>query len=352
MCIPVAALAVASLAVGAAGVGLQAYGQYQSGKAAQQQAQINSAQAAMQAQLAGHNASEILRYGKLNSEMTLALNGLNTSLTQGVADINVGLINASTDFNVASIGAVSDFNTAVAEGAASLIEARGRAQQMVHDQNAQVLEVQASDTLEAGNQAQRQSRLGYAGLKGQQRARLAANGVTLDEGSSLRIQSDTDYMSDVDAETIRVNAIKTAMGYRVNAINEVTQGKFAALDARAQALQVRASAAADRVQASAAIAKARVEGGLRGLDTKLTASHRILQSTLGANVDALNLRRQSEQEAWNARASAVGYQGRSALYAHQASSINPGLMAGTSLLNGAAQLAGQWYNYSQAGVFK
>jgi hypothetical protein len=103
--------------------------------------------------------------------------------------------------------ATTDFNVSSAEGAAKILDAQGEAEAATHDANAQVYS--------SGGRHPRAGRAGrtpephaYAQTKGQQRAALAANGVTLDEGSSLRIQSDTDYASDVDASTIQANATK------------------------------------------------------------------------------------------------------------------------------------------------
>lgn len=80
--------------------------------------------------------------------------------------------------------------------------------------NAQIAEWQAQDALQRGQTAEGQSRLRTAQLKGSQRARLAANGVALDEGSALNVLNDTDYQGEQDALTIRNNASKEAWAYR------------------------------------------------------------------------------------------------------------------------------------------
>ena len=343
MCEPMSILAAVAIGSSAVSTGMQAVGTYKAGQTAKQQATLDAARADQQAQLANFNAGQIERYGKLNSDLVLAVSGINTGLTTAIAGINTDLINATTDFNTGIIGATTDFNVSSAEGAARLLEARGDLQAQAREANADVLELQAQDTLEAGNQAERQSRAAYANLKSQQRVRLAANGVALDEGSALRIQSDTDYVSDVDADTIRTNALKAAMGYRVSAVNERAAGRFAALDAKAQAVGKRAEAVAARINGDVGIAQARLSGGIRALDTKLTASYQILQNEMNAQIESLNITRQAESDAWASRAQALGFQGNAAQARLTAGSINPGFMAATSLVSGAAKLAGQAY---------
>ena len=85
--------------------------------------------------------------------------------------------------------------------------------------NAQIAEWQAQDAIRTGQREEQSSRLSYAALKGTQRAAMAANGVALDEGSSVDILTTTDYMNDTDAATIRTNALRTAWGYRTQGTN-------------------------------------------------------------------------------------------------------------------------------------
>ncbi len=87
-------------------------------------------------------------------------------------------------------------------------------QGQVNENNAKIAQWQAQDALQRGATAEQRQRMSTAQLRGSQRARLAANGVALDEGSPLNILQDTDYMGEVDALTIRDNAAKEAWGYR------------------------------------------------------------------------------------------------------------------------------------------
>lgn len=319
--------------------------------AAKSQATLDASNNQRQAELSLQNADITEANAQLNARTVLAVSGINTSLTSAVADANINLVNATTDFNVSAIKATSDFNATTAEGAAALLEARGEMEAVTHRANAAVLEVQAQDTLEAGNQAERQSRTAYAVLKGQQRARLAANGVTLDEGSSLRIQSDTDYASDVDADVIKTNAMKGAFGYRTQARNEEANAAFASIDGKSAAAAKRAEAVSIRINASVGVAQAQLEGSIKNLNTKMTASYDIIQDQMNAKVQADNILQQGEADAWAMRAQAEGYTGQAAQSTLTANSIHPKTLAATSLVSGAANLASKYVGYGQAGVF-
>jgi hypothetical protein len=72
-------------------------------------------------------------------------------------------------------------------------------------------EWRASDAIRRGQQEAFALRLKQAQVTGTQRASFAARGLSLNEGSPLAILSDTSYMGDVDAATIRDNAEKEAV---------------------------------------------------------------------------------------------------------------------------------------------
>lgn len=61
-------------------------------------------------------------------------------------------------------------------------------------------------------------------LKARQRASLAANGIALGEGSAAEILASTDLMKELDAQALKVNAVRSAWGYRTEASNLRTRG--------------------------------------------------------------------------------------------------------------------------------
>lgn len=92
-------------------------------------------------------------------------------------------------------------------------------QSAVARNNAITSEYQAEDAINRGQTAEEQQRRKTMMLKGTQTARLAANGIDISEGSALQILSDTDWMGEQDALTVRDNANREAWGYRVQAQN-------------------------------------------------------------------------------------------------------------------------------------
>ena len=98
-----------------------------------------------------------------------------------------------------------------------------KAQSQVNENNAVVAEWQSQDAERRGQVAAGAHRTKVKQFKGAQRARLAANGVDLGEGSAVEILTDTDYFGEVDAGTILDNAAREAWGYRTQAQNFTTE---------------------------------------------------------------------------------------------------------------------------------
>ncbi|MGU3629836.1 virion core protein, T7 gp14 family [Comamonas sp. C24C] len=104
-------------------------------------------------------------------------------------------------------------------------------QATIADINAQTAESTAQQALVSGQRQEQASRLRTANLKGQQTASMAANGIDLGQGSALRVLTDTDTLGQIDANTIKANAVRSAWGYRTQATNYQNQ----ALQARSAA---------------------------------------------------------------------------------------------------------------------
>lgn len=101
------------------------------------------------------------------------------------------------------------------------------------DTSARVSESAAQATLLTGQREEQKSMLATASLKSAQRVGMAANGVDLGEGSPLNVLTTTDTMGQIDANTIKANAIKSAWGYRMQGVNQTNQANMsrAAADA-------------------------------------------------------------------------------------------------------------------------
>lgn len=98
-----------------------------------------------------------------------------------------------------------------------------RVQAAMANVNSNLGEQQAQQAIDAGQLEESKSRVATANLKGSQRAAMAANGVALDEGSALSAQTSTDIMGEIDANTIRTNALMQAWGYRTQSSNARAQ---------------------------------------------------------------------------------------------------------------------------------
>lgn len=96
----------------------------------------------------------------------------------------------------------------------------------VQDNNAQLAEWQARDAIQRGQTTQQNVRLRTARLKSSQRAAMAANNVALDEGSPLNVLTTTDYVGELDAQTVRSDADREAWALRQQAAGFRTDASF------------------------------------------------------------------------------------------------------------------------------
>lgn len=104
----------------------------------------------------------------------------------------------------------------------------------VERNKAHVLELQADDAVQRGQTQQTRQQLKTAQLKGAQRARFAAAGMDLKEGSAFNVLMDTDYMGKQDEMTIADNAEREAWSLRESARTGINNADFLALRARSE----------------------------------------------------------------------------------------------------------------------
>lgn len=127
------------------------------------------------------------------------------------------MCNASAALAMQGAGAasstVSSYYSSVAQKGQLGVQAH------MDDLNALQAERSAQTALLAGQREEQRSRLATAGVLGAQRVAQAASGVDLGEGSAARVRASTELIGEVDANTIAANAMRTAFGYRTQAIN-------------------------------------------------------------------------------------------------------------------------------------
>ena len=95
------------------------------------------------------------------------------------------------------------------------------------DINARMSERAAETAIAAGRREVQRSRMQTAALKGRQIAAMGANGIALDEGSAVQVLTGTDYIGEVDANTLEANAIAQAWGHKIEAVNIRSQARSA-----------------------------------------------------------------------------------------------------------------------------
>lgn len=99
-------------------------------------------------------------------------------------------------------------------------------QAAVEENNAKIAAWQRSDALQRGEQEAARSMQEQAQLIGTQRARLAASGQDVTEGSAQDIIATTRYLGQQDVATLQSNAAREAWGYDVQGANAQSSAAF------------------------------------------------------------------------------------------------------------------------------
>jgi hypothetical protein len=126
----------------------------------------------------------------------------------GGSGLSAGLLTSAFGAGMSATGAYTQ---------AKNQQAALQAEAQVAQNNATLAGWQAEDSIARGEVAAGQAMMKGGQIKGAQRAAMAANGVDLSYGSAQLIQNDTDYLTSVDAATLRDNAAREAWGYRQQA---------------------------------------------------------------------------------------------------------------------------------------
>lgn len=128
--------------------------------------------------------------------------------------------------NIAAMGATALsglFSAFAMRQAAKAQNERLEFAQWMNDFNAQRADRASYQAMRAGREQRARSRLQYAQQRSRQRVAMAANGVALDEGSAVEMQATLDFFDNADAQTIELNALQQAWGYRDAALEQRMQ---------------------------------------------------------------------------------------------------------------------------------
>jgi hypothetical protein len=133
----------------------------------------------------------------------------------------------SLSSGISSIGA--------AYGQSKAYEIQAQFQSNMNKMNAEVADLQAEDAIDRGKKAVGDHKKAVKGLIGEERANLAAQGIALDSGSALDVQTTTATLGALDELTIKNNAAREAFGYREASITGNSAASFASIMGKEQA---------------------------------------------------------------------------------------------------------------------
>lgn len=114
---------------------------------------------------------------------------------------------------------------------ANAIQAQGRYQSSILNQNATLTDQQAADAIVRGDLQAGQAGAATRQAIGQGRAGFAAQGIDVGTGSPLDVTNNAETLSALDIATIKNNAAREAWGYKVQGQNFKTQAGITSLAA-------------------------------------------------------------------------------------------------------------------------
>jgi hypothetical protein len=122
-----------------------------------------------------------------------------------------------------------------AYGQARALRASGKFQQQLAAQNAQLSQLASENAVRAGETRAAVVGMHEGQLLGAQKVAFANQGVDVHSGSAADVATNTAQLGAMDQQTIRINAMRQALGYQIQGVNERFAGIFANLAAKNQA---------------------------------------------------------------------------------------------------------------------
>ncbi len=104
---------------------------------------------------------------------------------------------------------------------------QGEYQRRAYEMNARIAGEAAEDAILRGDKAAQAHKGKVKSLIGSQRAALAAQGIDVGSGSALDIQVDSAGLGAMDELTIKNNAWREAYGLRTQAVQSLSQARYA-----------------------------------------------------------------------------------------------------------------------------
>jgi hypothetical protein len=320
---------------------------------------MQSAQAKTQATIS--NIQGVMQAGNYELQSSLALlNGDTTAKlasNDAMARAESGQVAAAGTIRAANINANYISNSAYISG-----ETQAKAAIMNAGYNADILRINAGQSENVAQSVlyggQRQSEmvtLRGGQLKSSQRTGLAANGVDLGSTTAQNVLNTTDIMMEIDANAVAANAIRSAWGYRTQAVNELNQanlaianGDAAAIAARFQALAAGESA---ELQAETIGIQAQSQANINSINTLAKGAIISINSKSQAQITSINALTNAQNAQIMGAANAAGLDASATSYAAQSAAISPSLAFGSTLITGATNVASTVYKMSTVGLF-
>lgn len=120
---------------------------------------------------------------------------------------------------------------------AQATKARGDYASAVANTNARIANLEADQTIAAGDVAASRKNLETRQVVGSIKATQGASGIDVSTGSSAHTRISTEFAGKMDEMTIRNNAARQAWGFKVQAMNDSFEGQMTKMTASNQAQQ-------------------------------------------------------------------------------------------------------------------
>ena len=223
------------------------------------------------------------------------------------------------------------------------------------DANQEFAEDDAQQALLKGEREGENNYRKGAALKGMQIAAYAASGVAVDSDSAIRVLSTTDWQTETDADTIKQNAAREAMGYRVNGLLNHAQAQMQATNVLTNAMGEYVGAKVANInettQAENYANGQRTGAAFDNLNTMITAGSQAINMISEADDSALNTRATAAINALNIRTGStmdsINSQTQAATFRNQANgltvtgnSISPTLIGAAGAVNTVSSVLG------------
>jgi hypothetical protein len=105
-------------------------------------------------------------------------------------------------------------------------------QARIAEVNAKIAEGQSRDALQRGERQEQGTRMGAAQLRSSQRAAMGSSGIDLGSETAAAVLTSTDYLTAVETNTIKANALREAWGFRMDAGQSRSEASMARATAR------------------------------------------------------------------------------------------------------------------------